>query len=193
MLQYIVILGAAAGFFGTYSYIRDTIKGITQPNRVGWLMWAVAPIIGAIAAWSKGVGWAALPVFMAGFGPLLVVLASWWNPKAYWKSTKFDYLCGLFSILALVMWGITKEPMYAIVFAIISDIFAGIPTLIKGWKYPESETVVAYYTGLFNALTSFFAIKYWVASEIAFPIYLVFMNLSLLFAVTRFRFLRIKF
>lgn len=185
MFQYVVFLGAAAGLYGAYDYIRDTIKGETQPNRVTWLMWSVAPIIAAVAALSKGVGWAALPVFMSGFGPFLVFVASWFNRKSYWKLTKFDYLCGLFSVLALVLWAITNEPMIAITFAIISDGFACLPTLIKSWKFPESETISAYVTGLFNALTSFFAIKLWGAPELAFPIYLVVANSLLIFAVAK--------
>lgn len=185
MLQYIVFLGAAAGLYGAFDYIRDTIKGETQPNRVTWLMWSVAPLIGTAAALSEGVGWATLPVFMAGFCPFLVLLSSFHNPKAYWKSTLFDYLCGLFSVLALVLWGITRDPMVAIVFAIMSDGFAAVPTLIKSWRYPESETVTPFTTGLFASLTSFFAIKLWTAPEVAFPAYLVVMNTMLIFAVTK--------
>lgn len=106
-------------------------------------------------------------------GPLLVFIASFVNKKSYWKLEKFDYLCGFCSVLALVLWGITKEPVIAIIFAIASDGFAAIPTLVKAWKYPETESTGPYTTGLFSALTSFAAIKTWNFSSLAFPIYLV--------------------
>jgi hypothetical protein len=61
----------------------------------------------------------------------LIFLASFVNKKAYWKLEKFDYICGISSALALLLWWLTKEPAIAIVFAIISDAFAAIPTLIK--------------------------------------------------------------
>ena len=125
---------------------------------------------------------------MAGFGPLLVLLASFINKKAYWKLEKFDYVCGLCSILALALWGITKQPVVAIIFSILSDGFAAIPTLIKSWKYPETETVNAYAAGLFCALTSFVAVKMWSFSEVAFPVYLVLLNLSLTFFILRKKF-----
>lgn len=172
-LQYLVFVGAAAQLVGVLSYIKETLRGSTKPNKVTWLMWSVAPIIATFAAISGGVGWAVLPVFMAGFGPLLVFIASFINKNSYWKLEKFDYLCGFCSVLALVLWGITKEPVIAIIFAIASDGFAAIPTLVKAWKYPETESTGPYTTGLFSALTSFAAIKTWNFSSLAFPIYLV--------------------
>lgn len=185
MLQYFVFVGAAASLFGVSFYIRDTLRGDTKPNSVTWFMWAVAPLIATAAALTDGVTWAALPVFMSGFAPLLVFICSFVNKNAYWKLGTLDYFCGGLSLLALVLWGITKEPAVAITFAIGSDGLAAFPTLVKSWKYPETESGIVYSTGLFNILTSFFAIRRWAFSEYAFPIYLVIAHLLLLFAVYR--------
>jgi len=114
MLQYIVLLGAVANLAGGFVYIKATLRGETKPNRVTWLIWSVAPLIATVAGLSDGVRWAVLPVFMSGFVPLLVFIVSFVNPKSYWKLEKFDYICGACSILALVLWGITKEPLVAI-------------------------------------------------------------------------------
>ena len=86
-------------------------------------------------------------------------------------------------MLALVLWGITKEPVIAIVFAIASDGFAAVPTLIKAWKYPETETAAPFTTGLFNSLTSFAAIKVWSFSSYGFPVYLVIANSFLIISI----------
>lgn len=185
MFPYLVFLGAFAQIVGIFFYTKETLLGNTKPNRVTWLMWTIAPLIGTFAAISDGVTLAVLPVFMSGFGPLIVFIASFFNPKSYWKLNKFDYLCCIFSALALIFWGITKEPLVAIFLAIISDGFAGTPTLIKAWKYPETESVEAFTTGLFSALTSFFALKTLSFSEIAFPLYLVLANLLLIIAIIR--------
>jgi hypothetical protein len=176
MLQYLVIVGAAVQLIGVFSYVKDTLKGETKPNKVTWLLWSIAPLIATVAAMSTGVTWAVLPVFISGFGPLLVFVASFVNKNAYWKLEKFDYICGLLSILALILWGITKLPEVAIVFAIASDGFAAVPTIIKAWKYPETENAGPFTAGVFNSLTSFAAIKAWTFSAYAFPIYLVFIN-----------------
>lgn len=183
MLKYLVIVGAIVQLWGVFWYIKETLHGETKPNKVTWLMWSVAPFIATAAAVSDGVSWAVFPVFMSGFGPFMIFISSFVNKKSYWKLGRFDYLCGFCSVLALIFWGITKEPNIAIGFAIISDGFAAIPTLIKCWKYPETETAAAFSTGLFSSLTSFAAIKAWGFSEYAFPVYLVVINSSLLLSV----------
>jgi len=183
MLQYLVLVGAAVGLLAIFSYLKDTLRGKTKPNRITWLMWSLAPLIAAAAAFSDGVRWAASPVFMAGFCPLIIFFSSFINPNSYWKLEKFDYLCGFFSLLALIFWAITKNPVVAIIFSIASDGFASIPTIIKSWKHPETETGIVYIAGLFSALTSFAAVRVWVFPEYAFASYLVIVSSALIFAV----------
>jgi hypothetical protein len=185
MFQYLVFVGAIVQIAGIYVYIRQTLKGETKPNRVTWLMWSIAPLIATFAALSDGIRLAVLPVFMSGFAPLLVFIASFRNKQAYWKLENFDYVCGALSALALILWAISKEPMIAIIFSISADLFAAFPTFSKSWKQPQTESVEAYSTGIFNALTSFFALKTFTASELAFPIYLVLLNSSLVLTIYR--------
>lgn len=185
MLQYLVFAGALINIIGVFGYVRDTLRGTTKPNRVTWLMWSVAPLIASAAALSHGPSWAILPVFMAGFCPLLVFLASFVNPHSYWELGPFDYGCGLLSALALALWGLTNEPVLAIIFAIGSDALAAVPTLLKSWRYPETESVIAYVTGFLNAVTSFAAVRVWGFAELAFPLYLVVANATLTLVITR--------
>lgn len=185
MENYLVIFGALVSLFGIFFYIRETIKGKTKPNRITWFMWSVAPFIATAAALSSGVTWAALPVFMSGFSPFLVFLSSFWNPKSYWRLGMFDYLCGLFSILALILWAITQNPTVAIVFAIASDAFAGVPTVVKCWKKPETETWTPFFAGLISAATTFSIINTWSFTEYAFSAYLITLNCILLIAIFR--------
>lgn len=190
MLKYVVLVGVAIQLLGIYYYGREILRGKAKPNRVTWLMWSVAPLIATAAALASNVTWSVIPVFMSGFGPLIIFILSFTNKNAYWKLGIFDYLCGFFSLLALLLWGVTKQPATAIIFAIMSDFIAAIPTLIKSWRHPKTESAAPYFTGLINALTSFGAIRMWSFAELAFPIYLIFIDLSLMLAVLR---KRIKF
>ena len=180
-----VILGSFVNLFGTSYYIINTVKGVTKPNRMTWLMWSIAPMIGTAAALASGVTWATLPVFMAGLMPLCVFLASFVNPNSYWKLGAFDYSCGALSALALILWYLTNNPAVAIVFAIASDFTAGVPTLIKCWRAPETETASGFTASSFNNLMSFFVISNWNFANIAFPLYLVVFNVILAFPVVR--------
>ncbi|MFA5358672.1 MAG: hypothetical protein WC310_02550 [Patescibacteria group bacterium] len=176
MLQYLIFIAAIVQLMGSLLYVKETLKGKNKPNKITWLIWSLAPFIGTAAAMSNGVGWAVLPVFMSGFGPFLIFISSFYNPQSYWKLGFFDYVCGALAILALVLWAITKQPIAAILLAITSDVLAAIPTVIKTWRYPETETVQPYITSLFGALTGFFAIKVWILSAYAFITYLALLD-----------------
>ena len=183
MMEYLVFAGVLATIIATFIYIRLMFTGTVKPNRITWFMWAFAPFIATAAAASSGVGLAALPVFMAGFGPFLIFIASFIAKESYWRPSKFDYLCGAISALALVLWFLTDDPNVAIVFAMASDGLAAVPTLKKAWAHPKTESVWPYMVGVFNALTSFGAISLWSFPEYAFPSYLIAINIVLVLSV----------
>jgi hypothetical protein len=184
-IQWITIIGAAFGLSGSTKYVIDTIRGKAQPNRVSWLIWAMAPMIGVAAQIASGVTWVYLPVLAAGVGPLLVFLASFFNKKAYWKLGKLDYVCGIFAALALILWVITDEPILALTFALICDIVAAVPTYVKAWKQPETESGVAYLIAMFGHVTSFIAMTSWTFVASSFSIYLFSLNASLALIIYR--------
>ena len=185
MYEYIVLIAAVLSSLAALAYIRSMFKGDTKPNRVTWLMWSVAPFVATAASLSMGADWAVIPVFMAGFGPFMIFTASFFSRKAYWKLAKFDYVCGVISALAIVLWYITSNPGIAIVFSILSDALAGVPTIIKAWHDPKTESVWPYFIGIFSPITSFVVAAAWNFSELAFPIYLIIMNTLLLSLVSR--------
>jgi hypothetical protein len=111
---YLSLLIAVIADFG---YLVDTLKGKVKPNRITWFLWALAPMIAFSAMISEGVGLSSLMTFSTGFGPLLIFIATFMSKKAYWKISKFDIICGSFSVLALLLWYLTKTGSIAIVFS----------------------------------------------------------------------------
>lgn len=179
-------MSALISIGGAYAYIRDTLAGKTTPNRVTWSMWALAPLIGTVAAYSAQADfWATVRIFLAGFLPLLVFLASFVNNKSYWKLTLFDVICGLLSLLGLVFWGITSVPQSAILLAVIGDAFAALPTIKKAWLFPKTETGITYIASLISVLLVIPSIPVWNIENSAFQVYLLISNILLLIAVYR--------
>lgn len=191
MLQYIVIIGASIQVISIILYIRGMLYRTVKPNKVTWLMRSLAPMIGVVAAFSDGVRRATLPLFMSGFWSLVIFIVSFFIKNAYRKIGKYDYICAILSLLAIVGWGITKEPLIAIIFAILSDIFAAIPTIVKSFHHPETEWISPYLLWLINNGTSFFAMKTFSLSEILFPIYLLIFNISIVSIILRKRIAKI--
>ncbi|MGB4956878.1 MAG: hypothetical protein WBO49_00330, partial [Candidatus Saccharimonas sp.] len=84
--EYFAIIGAVIASLGGLYYLYETIVGKAKPNRVTWLLWGLFPMITFVAQRSQGVEGLSWATFAAGFTPLLVVIASFFNKKAYWKT-----------------------------------------------------------------------------------------------------------
>ncbi|HEV8601510.1 MAG TPA: hypothetical protein VGQ87_02845, partial [Patescibacteria group bacterium] len=187
--HWLVILSGLISITGAFAYIRDTLRGKTKPNRVSWIMWAIAPLVGTTAAISAGADlWATFRVFFSGFLPLIIFAASFVNPKSFWKLTFFDILCGICSLLAFVILISTDFPRIAILLAALGDGFALLPTLRKAWKYPETETGLTYILSLISTLIVLPSIPVWNIENSAFQIYLLVANTLLILSIYRNRF-----
>jgi len=174
------ILGALIAVSGCASYAWDTLKGSNKPNRVGWSLWALAPLIAFAAELAQGVKLQqSLITFSAGFGPMLVLLASFADKKAYWKIKPFDWYCATLSLVALVLWWITGKGEIAIIFSICADLLACIPTAIKSYTNPETESPTAFVAGTIGVVITLLTIQHWMFANYAFPVYLLIANTSI--------------
>lgn len=171
-----IYLGTAIGAAGALVYLRDTLRGTTQPNRVTWLLWAVAPLLATAVELNEGVRLQALPTFMVGFMPLLIFIASFHNSAAVWKVRRMDYACGAVSVVGTVVWLATRNGVLAISAAIAADFLAGLPTLVKSWTHPQTETVHSYIGALISMVILLLTVDHWTFDVVAFPLFVLCMS-----------------
>lgn len=169
----IVIIGALLNLIGISVYVYQTVKGRIQPNRVTWFIWALAPLLAFSAELGKGVGIQSLMTFMVGFGPLLVFIASFVNKKSVWRLTRLDLTCGALSLLGLALWAISGDGNVAILFAIGADALAAVPTIVKAYKKPESESYWVFLLGAISAGLTLLTIDSWTLAHYGFPLYIL--------------------
>ena len=119
-----VFVGAAIGSLGSLSYLIATVRGRARPNRVTFFFWALAPLIAFAAELTEGVRIQSIMTLLVGLSPLAIFLASFVNPKAEWRLTRFDIGCGVLALLGTVLWALTRSGNLAILFSIAADGFA---------------------------------------------------------------------
>jgi hypothetical protein len=171
-----VYVGAFIFVLGAITYIKDVISGKAKPNRATFILWSVAPLIAFFAELDEGVGIQSLMTFMVGFVPIMILVASLSNKKSYWQLAKLDYIFALLSVLGIVLWQITKVGTIAIVFSVLADALAAAPTVIKSYKFPESESSFMYFTAAISALLTLLTIKVWTFAHFGFPAYILLVN-----------------
>jgi hypothetical protein len=167
-----VYLGLIITSLGGLQYLILTLQGKVKPNKVSWLLWGIAPLIAFAAQVKQGVGLQSLLTFLLGFEPMFIFLASFTNKKSYWKLSNFDKFCGAFSVFGLILWQLTGIGNIAILFSILADGMAGLPTIIKSFHFPETESAFAYATAAVGAIITMLTIKEWNFATYGFPIYI---------------------
>ena len=174
--EYFAIIGAVIGSIGGLYYLYETIIGRAKPNRVTWLLWGLFPMIIFVAQRAQGVEGLSWASFAAGFTPILILLASFLNKEAYWKTQPRDYYLMAAAVAGIVLWALTDNPILAILFALVADLLAGLPTVIKSYRHPETESWIAYAISTLGFGMGVLAIQAFTFENYAFICYLFLMN-----------------
>jgi hypothetical protein len=179
MHSFLAIAGSVVNFVACLGYVRAILKGEAAPNRVTWFLWALVPLIAGAAQLRAGVGISTLVVLSVGAGPAFIVLASFVRHRGSWSLGPFDYVCGVCALAALALWGMTGDPVIAIVLSILGDFAAALPTLRKAWLKPATENRSTYLISFAGMMLGMFSIQQASFAAYAFNAYLVAMSSAL--------------
>ena len=149
------------------------LKGETRPNLITWFIWLILQIIVALAQFTAGASWSIIIILVIIFNITLVILLIF-KGYGYKKYGFEDYFCLLLAILAIVFWQITKNPLLAIFWALIADLSAVVPTLIKVYREPRSENLLSWKLNVLAAFLAILASSKIDFANLAFPIYYLF-------------------
>ena len=181
-IAYLVIpINIVAYFF----YFKGILGGKVKPNLVSWSIWTIAPLLAFFFQIKAGAGLSSLPVFMAGFCPLLVIILAIVKRNSYWKLTALDIYCGALALIALLLYITTQNLSISILFAILSDGLAAVPTIVKTWKFPDTESPGPYIAGLSGNVLGLLIIDNWIFTIYSFGLYNILINVCLILPIYR--------
>ena len=183
--EQIIYFAVLLNFVGHFLYVRSIIKGHAKPNLVTWFFWMLAPFIGVFFQLKAGAGLSILPIFVAGLGSLLVMSVAIFTKNGFWKIGVFDIYCGILSFLALIFYVFTHNLGISILFAILSDALAAVPTIVKTWKFPETENWGPYTLPIISNIAGLMIIKDWSFSIYSFGLYFILLDLTVIFCIYR--------
>jgi hypothetical protein len=180
-----VWLGAIAGIgqaLAVIPYVRDILKGTTKPNIVSWSLWTLAVLITLSAQISAGASWSALILVGATVANFTVIILALFG-YGYRKFTWVEWTCLTLSLAAIALWQITGNPLVAMGFSIAADGIAYIPTLVKAYKEPFSETAIYWLLLIVTDLMAMASTTILNTANLAFPIYYALINSLLLIVI----------
>ena len=87
-----------------------------------------------------------------------------------------DWLCLMAALAAVGLWLYTKNPVSAVVLITITDTFAFLPTVRKGYGKPNEETAATFALSGTKYFLSLFALNRFTVTTALYPSVLVTLN-----------------
>ncbi len=172
---YLGIIAGLISFGAIIPYIIDVLNGVARPNLASFVLWALLLAISVLAQISAGTSWSVLFIIGDFVGTSSIVILCLYG-YGYRKYGKTEWICTGLALLAIISWQITSQPLLAIIFAIIADVMAALPTVIKTYNDPSSETPTMWFLVAFAAILSIISTTVFNPVNLFFPIYLLIIN-----------------
>lgn len=148
------IIAIGLTFAGYFPYIRDIIRGTTQPHIYSWFLWTVVGTVAFSLQYSDGGGVGTFVTLAAVVMCATVFLLSLIR-KSQKHITKSDTIFFILTIIAIALWLFAKQPVLSAILITIVDFLCFVPTIRKSWYRPDTETPSFY---LINTLRFFLAV-----------------------------------
>ncbi len=178
---YFAYIGSSLSIIGGIIYWIDVVKGKTKPNIITWLFWTLIPLIAFIAQLASGVRHEASLTLALAIPPFLISSTGLLKAHARWKIEKFDIVMGILATVGVILWQTTKNPVWAVIFSVLADFSAALPTVIKTYRYPETES---YMTFVWSGIGSFLVLlttDRWQIENYLFSLYFFILSLTIVY------------
>ncbi len=119
-------------------YIASIYRGSTIPHVFSWIVWAFGTFVVFFAQLADNAGVGAWPIGLSACITCYVAFLAY-RVRRKFEITREDWLLFLLAIAALPAWGLTEDPLWAVVFLTLADILGFGPTLRKAYLYPFQE------------------------------------------------------
>lgn len=160
------------------SYFRATWQGRAQPSLVSWFFWSVTALIAFAVQILKGDGVSAWVTLAIGLSPVAVCAAALYKGAYKAGFSRADKWCVALTIIGILLWLISKNPLTALFMSILADIFSSIPTILKSWRAPHTEYPLAYLLSIASMTITLLTITNWNVTNWLFAAYILAINLT---------------
>ncbi len=170
-------------------YIVAILRGKTRPHRGSWFIWTLLGLVVVLSYGSAGAEatlWVPLAMFV---GMLCISVLSLKYGVGGWEDS-LDRYCLIGALIGLLCLLIFTSPLIALSVAIITDVFAAVPTVRKSIYDPESEDVLAWSLAFLANVLNLIAIEEWTIGIAGYPVYASIVFGAICFPLLRYAYLK---
>lgn len=167
MKEIIGVIAVILTFVGYIPYIRDTIRGKTQPHIYSWLLWGFITAIAFGVQVSGHAGPGSLVTIAAAL--VCFVIMAFGLRRGQKDITKSDTIFFILGLIATSIWLIAKQPVLSVLLLSAVDMLGFVPTIRKSWHKPHSETLLTYQLNTFRFALALLALDRYTMVTALYP------------------------
>ncbi|MGA3150423.1 MAG: hypothetical protein ABSD10_02290 [Candidatus Saccharimonadales bacterium] len=181
--DWLTAVGLIVELVGAVYYLWTILKGSTRPQPITWGGWTA---IGAVGAWASYSGGAGLGFYIAASfvavtaSVFVVSLIPGYGHKGTDKPEPADLPILIAGIILLILRAMNLFPVSVHAsLAVLGDACFAWYTLRKAWRYPETESLLAWAIGVLVAAVGVIVLGSFSYTAAVFPIYILIGNAAI--------------
>lgn len=172
----LLFLAVGSNLTSTLIYLYSIAANKVKPHSFTFLVWSIILGINFSAQIVSGVGIAATLLATNFFACIIIFLAC--LAKGHTEHDKKDIICLVLGILSIILWLLTKHPIYSVTLSCFIDLFAFIPSFRKSFNKPHEDSALAYYISGFEYIFSFPSYSSFSLVSLMYPVWVTFIDIS---------------
>ena len=165
------LMAAVVAFVNYLPYLVGVIKKTLHPHAFSWIIWTVMTSIVFAAQLSDGAGTGAWATGATAVTLFFVALFAIRNGG--YRITASDKASLAGAVIALPIWVITADPLWAVIVLTITEVLGFLPTYRKAWSVPHDESILAFSLTILKYSLALAAMQNYSFTTMLFPVALV--------------------
>jgi len=182
MHEGLVLAGAILTTVSTLAYMWAIVRGPVRPQRMTRFLLAVITALSFVSLWA-GNDRTGMWLALASFGEALAVwIISLWRGMG--GTDRLDWICLGLCTAGVAVWLLSGESFVGLVASLVADAIACVPSLVKTFRLPYTESAFFYALGAIAGVCVALAGPYdW--QTLVFPVYIAVINAVYVMAIWR--------
>lgn len=166
----LLLLSVGSNITATVIYLFAIFKNKVKPHSFTFLIWSLILGINFLAQIFVGVGLSSILLATNFLSCIVIFLAC--IRKGYAEYDDKDIACLALGVVAIILWLITKNPLFSVALSCLIDLFAFIPSFRKSFFRPTEDSALTYYVSGLEYVFSFPSYQVFSVIGLMFPVWI---------------------
>ncbi len=155
-------------FIAFYPYLKAILTNKIRPHFFSWIIWGVTTLIAFLGQVAGEGGIGAISIGLSAILTFYIAFLTF-SRRGDLSVRTLDWVYLILAALAIPVWLITSDPLWAVVIMTVIDMLGFGPTFRNAYEHPSHEDPVFYLVFSFRNLLVIYALETYSVTTILFP------------------------